>query len=400
MTRGEVVQLCSCAWLNGTNCLSLSETLPLMKTLTITFLLAGILFSFTACKPGHNSELKPGYDKDELLHLLPAMERTYDSADLGGFKTPAPENISRVFRSSVSPFKNRFDIWLTTDRKAVIAIRGSIVDTGAMSFTAAFYCLMVPATGKIKLSDSFTFEYKLAGTQDAGVHLGCLMGLGFISRELLEQVSLRYKEGIRDFIILGHSQGSEIGYFATSYLRYLQDDGKLPADIRFKTYCIAAPKPGNLQYAYDYEKITMGGWAMSVNNILDWVPCIGFTLQSVEDFPKINPFNDPKAFLKSINYTPGKGFDEGLEQFSGLVPAINEQLTQVIHRDVCPRVIRANPGYAEPAVMKSFDYVRAGLNIPLFPDSSYYRLFPNNPATSQVWENHSVYPYYILVKSN
>ena len=371
-----------------------------MKTLTNTFLLVVVLFSFTVCKPDNNSALKPGYDKEELLQLLPVMERTYDSADLGGFRTPAPENISRVFRSSVSPFKNRFDIWLTADHKAVIAIRGSIVDTGAMSFTAAFYALMVPASGKIKLSDSFTFEYKLATSADAGVHLGCLMGLGFISRELCEQVSLRYKEGIRDFIILGHSQGSEIAFFATSYLSYLRADGKLPADIRFKTYCIAAPKPGNLQYAYDYEKITMGGWAMSVNNVLDWVPCIGLSLQSVKDFPQINPFNDPKAFLQSINYTPGGGFDEGCKQFSNLVPAINERLTEIIHSEVYPRVIRANPGYTEPELMKSFDFVRAGLNIPLFPDSAYYRLFPNNPATSQVWENHSVYPYYILVKSN
>jgi hypothetical protein len=371
-----------------------------MRYLTTAFLFVVLLLTISACKPEARSPLKPGYDKAELLQLLPVMERTYDSADLGGFKTPAPVNIARVFRSSVSPFKNRFDIWRTSDNKAVIAIRGSIVDTGAMSFTAAFYCYLVPACGKLRLSDSYTFKYKLATREDAGVHLGCLMGLGFISREMLQQIDLLYKDGIRDFIILGHSQGSEIAYFATSYLRYLQADGHLPADIRLKTYCLAAPKPGNLPYAYDYEKITQGGWAMSINNVLDWVPCIGLTLQTVNDFPQISPFIDVKAFLRSINYTPGIKFDEGLQQFSGMVPAINEQLAAIIHRDVYPRVLKANPGYEEPELMKSFDFVRAGLSIPLFPDSAYYKLFPNNPATSQVWENHSVYPYFILVSSN
>lgn len=369
-----------------------------MKTLNLTLLLVALLTAGTACKQNLHEPLKPGYDKAELARLLPVMERTYDSADLGGFKTPEPVNITRVFRSSVSPFKNRFDIWLTGDGVAVIAIRGSIVDSAAMSFTAAFYCHMVPATGSIRLSDSFTFGYQLAADSSAGVHLGCLMGLGFISRELLEQVDLRYTEGIRDFIILGHSQGSEIAYFATSWLRYLQAGGRLAADIRLKTYCIAAPKPGNLQYAYDFERITAGGWALIVNNVLDWVPCIAMTLQSVHDFPPVSPFNNPKAFLKSINYTPGASFDEGFKQFSGLAPALNEQLTAIIRRDVYPRVIRANPGYVEPELMKSFDYVRAGLSIPLYPDSAYFRLFPNNPATSQVWENHSVYPYYVLVR--
>jgi len=368
--------------------------------------MCGILFIFIifevipGCTAKKSSGLAPGYDKCELIEILPAMERTYDSADIGGFKTPIPVNIRQVFRSKVSPLKNRFDIWLTHDQRAVITIRGTIVDTGAMSFSAAFYSLMAPANGKIKISDTGWFEYKLAELPGAGVHLGMLLGLYFISGDLIDQVNARYRDGIRDFIIVGHSQGSGISLLATSYLWYLRKDGKLPADIRFKTYSIATPKIGNLQYVYDYEKLTAGGYALSVNNVIDWVPCIAMTFQATQDFPEVSPFRNIKEFLLGINYTPGPKFDEGFEEFSKAIPKVIDQVTQSIHESVYPKIAMAIPGYIEPECMTSFDFERAGLSVPLVPDKEYYKLFPNDPASFKVWENHSVYPYYILVNLN
>jgi len=371
-----------------------------MKPLTLIIVFSAFLIAFQSCGTKQSTELKPGYDKTELTMLLPVMERTYDSTDIGGFKTPEPTKVKRVFRSKVSPLMNRFDVWITDDKIAILAIRGSIVDTAALSFTAAFYVPMVPAIGKIKMSDSKTFEYKVAELPGAGVHIGMLLALGHISDELLEQIKKQYADGIRDFIILGHSQGSGIGFLATSYIRYLQKDGKLPADFRLKTYLIAAPKTGNVQYAYDYEKITMGGWAMSVNNVLDWVPCIGVTLQSAQDFPKISPFLNLKGFFTDVNYKPGAKFDETAKKFLAVVPAAGDELAKIIHENVYPKVLSAMPGYVEPEFMKTTDFERAGLNIPMIPNADYYKLFPNDTAKSQVWENHSVYPYYILVQSN
>ena len=365
--------------------------------LSSIIIISAILVLITGCgKKG----LQPGYDKKELTALLPVMERTYDSADIGGFKTPEPKDIKRVFRSKVSPLMNRFDVWVTKDKKAILAIRGSIVDTAALSFTAAFYVPMVPAIGKIKMSDTKTFEYKVAELPDAAVHIGMLLGLGHISDELLEQIKKQYADGIRDFVILGHSQGSGIGFLATSYLLYLQKDGKLPKDIKFKTYTIAAPKTGNVQYAYDYEKLTMGGWAMSVNNVLDWVLSIGITLQAAQDFPKISPFMNLKGFFTSVNYKPGEKFDESAKKFLGVVPSAGEEVRKIVHENVYPKVQKVMPGYVEPEFLTTTDFERAGLNIPMVPNAEYYKLFPNDPAKSQVWENHSVYPYYVLVTSN
>jgi len=175
----------------------------------------------------------------------------------------------------------------------------------------------------------------------AAVHLGMLLGLGHISEELVSQINEQYGKGVRDFILLGHSQGSGIGFLATSYIRYLQKDGKLPSDFRLKTYLIAAPKVGNLLYGYDYQKINNGGWAIAVNSVLDWVPCIGLTFQAPIDFPKISPFYDMKGFMASINFIAEPEFDANYSQFLAIGPALTKQMLAIIHENVYPRVIKA-----------------------------------------------------------
>jgi len=368
--------------------------------------LYGVLFVFiilgltSGCKVEKSFGLEPGYNKAELLGIMPAMERAYDSEDIGGFKTPSPENMEQVFRSKVSPLMNRFDIWLTNDKKALITIRGTIIDSAAMSSAAVLYSLMAPANGKIKVSETGWFEYKLTELPDAGVHLGMLLGLYFMSGELVDQINTQYRDGIKDFIIVGHSQGSGNSLLVTSYLWYLRKDGKLPSDIRFKTYSIATPKTGNLQYVYDYEKLTAGGYAISVNNVIDWVPRVPMTFQSIGDFPKVSPFKDIKEFLSGANYTLGPNFDKGFEDFSNVAPKVIDQTTQGIHENVYPKIAKVMPGYVEPECLPSFNFERSGLSVPLVPDSEYYKLFPNDPENFNVWENHSVYPYYILIKSN
>jgi len=368
-----------------------------MRKNTSLLILILLIAGLQGCKEKKISRLVPGYDKTELARLLPVMERTYDSADIGGFRTPSPEGFRRIFRSRTSPLLNRFDIWQGDDQRAVIAIRGTIYDTAALNFSLAFYALMVPAEGRIKMSDTSWFQYKLAELPGAGVHLGVIIALYYLSPEMLQQIRLLYSQGTRDFYILGHSQGSGIGYVVTSWLRYLQKDNKLPSDIQFKTYNIAAPKAGNLRYAQDYENLNSPGYAFSVNNILDWVPSIPLSFQLPGDFPKISPFNDLKGFLTLLSFKPGADFNTKSAAFFKTGTSVVEEMEKVIHEQIYPRIAKQMPGYAEPASMHSFDYERIGTNIPLIPNQEYYKLFPNDPAKSQVWENHSVYPYYLLV---
>lgn len=357
-----------------------------------------IYFALTGCNPQERHSFAPGFDRKELTELMKICERIYDSSDLGGFKTPEPDFFRHVYRSPVSPLINRFDVWTSDDNKAAIAFRGTILDTAGTSFTVNFYALMVPAEGKIRVTDNFEFSYKLSGIKGAAVHLGCLLALATISENLLDQVKSLYSSGVKDYYLIGHSQGAGLAYYATAWMRYLQKDGKLPSDIRFKTYAIAAPKAGNLLFAYDYEKLTLEGWSYSVQNVIDWVPCIPLSYQSTGDFPAIGPFTNIRTFLKDATFPPGPNFDRGYAFYSGAVPVYLDTLSSLIHRFVYPRIARVLPGYKEPAVLHSSNFERIGVTIPLLPDSAYYRKFPNDPRNFSVWENHSVYPYYLLIK--
>jgi predicted esterase len=60
----------------------------------------------------------------------------------------------------------------------------------------------------------------------------------------------------KESYIMGHSQGGAIAYLLTAHLLSLQKENKIPSEIVFKTYCSAAPKPGNLHFAY---ALTSGG---------------------------------------------------------------------------------------------------------------------------------------------
>ncbi len=115
-----------------------------------------------------------------------------------------------------------------------------------------------------------------------------------IERNIKEQ----YANGIKDFIIAGHSQGAAVAFLLRSHLFYRTKEGALPKDIVYKTYCSAAPKPGNLYYAYDYDFINSGNWAFTVVNAADWVPETPFSIQQVTDFNALNPFSNIKKVLK------------------------------------------------------------------------------------------------------
>ena len=106
--------------------------------------------------------------------------------------------------------------------------------------------------------------------------------------------------GKKEFFITGHSQGGALAYLLTAHLLIMQENGIIPSDVRFKTYCSAAPKPGNLYFAYYYEKMTQQGWAYNTVNALDWVPESPFSIQTVNDFNAINPFRDAKKAMKKL----------------------------------------------------------------------------------------------------
>jgi len=358
------------------------------------FLLLLFLFSQTLLSA---QKLQPGFDKAEYRDMLLIAARVVDTPwTPENVKLPMPRDFKFVYRSPTVGLDNKWDFWRSDDGRAVVSVRGTTLEP--VSWLANFYAAMVPATGSIQISNTFTFNYKLAENPRAAVHVGWLVAMACLQGDILEKINAAYREGVRDIILTGHSQGGAITYLLTSHLCFLQKEGKLPHDIRFKTYCSAGPKPGNLYYAYDYEYMTRPGWAFNVVNAVDWVPEVPFSLQTVNDFNNINPFIHAKALIKK------QGFPKNL-----VLKSVYRKMTKPSLKAQCryqkylgkmlsKEVKKALPEFKPPK--KYYDsnhYVRTGTIIVLQPDTAYFQKYPDTDAT-KIFIHHMPGPYYDLLE--
>lgn len=246
------------------------------------------------CSFSFGQQLQAGFDKAEYIELLKAYSRWGDSTFYGDIE--ASTKFHRIYRSPIVGLENSWELYQSPDNTAVISIRGTTAN--ATSWLANFYAAMVPAKGEIQLSDSSVFNYELAKNPKAAVHVGWLLATAFLADDILPKIDSCYASGVKDFIVLGHSQGAAIAYLLTSHLLRQAETGRLPDNITFKTYCSAAPKPGNLYYAYELESQTAGGWCFTVVNAADWVPETPISIQTIDDFNATNPFTNADKVIK------------------------------------------------------------------------------------------------------
>ena len=344
-----------------------------------------------------NAQLRPGFDAAEYLELLSISSLQFDTV-LAEDITPAPSHFSRIYRSPVSGLDNRWELWLRSDQKqAVISIRGTI--NSPASWLANIYAAMQPATGTIQISDSLRFSYKLAENPAAAIHTGWLIALASISNTVREKILENYRNGIKEFLIMGHSQGGAIAYLLRSYLYYETIMGNMPGDIVFKTYCSAAPKPGNLYYAYDYDFITRGGWAFNVVNALDWVPETPFSIQKVTDFNPINPFADIRPVLKKqkLLIRLYGGFVYG--KLTGSTRRAVRRYKRYLGKKLEKPAHKVLPGLKLNGYAHTLNYMRAGTPVVLMPDDAYNKQFPDSPQSkNRIWTHHMIGAYYTLTK--
>ncbi|MCD8540624.1 MAG: hypothetical protein LRY55_13320 [Leadbetterella sp.] len=149
-------------------------------------------------------QLKPGFDKKEYKELLHIFART--TADSSYFKNfPEPEHFKMIYQSKPIGLDNLWDLWLDENNTAVISLRGTTPKPE--SWLANFYAAMVPARGELKLDNEDTFSYELARDPKAAVHVGWLLSTAYLSRDILPRIDSLYKKDVKDFLIVGHSQG-------------------------------------------------------------------------------------------------------------------------------------------------------------------------------------------------
>jgi hypothetical protein len=339
--------------------------------------------------------LRPGFDKEEFMELLRINARFSESAAKAKL-IPLPNRSVFVYKSPVIGLANLWQLWLKDGNVGVISTRGTTRE--GISWLANLYAAQVPAKGTLTIDTNFVFNYDLAQHPHAAVHVGYLLSSAFLIRDMLPKIDSCYKSGIKDFIIAGHSQGGGLSYILTAYFLGLQRLGQLPADIRFKTYTSASPKPGNLYFAYEYEHLTRGGWAFNVTSTEDWVPQTPSTVQTLEDFPTVNPLpllqqsikTQPllkRLFLRKIVKNvmrPSQKTVSVYEKYLGTFTAKN--------------IRKKLPQFKEPTYSRGSNYVRAGAQIVLYPDREYYRKFPVPEDNRDIMFHHSLPPYYYLVE--
>ena len=332
--------------------------------------------------------LKPGFDIAEYQEMLRINAGIYKTVDSTSGAVSKPMHATFQYRSPEMGLNNLYELWNTDGGAAVFCIRGSVDNN--LSWLANLYAAMVPASVKLDIDTDFVFNYKLSNDSNAAVHVGYLISTAFISRDMLSKIDSLYQSGTKDILIVGHSQGGGIGYLLTAYFYQLQDAGRLPRNIRFKTYCSAAPKPGNLYFAYEYENRSFG-WAYQVVNPMDWVPQVPFTVQKHLDLPGRNPTVPIASTIKKQGLKKRIAFKMLKNPSEKAV--VNYQ--KILGKEVSKMVRKYLPNFKEPKYFPSNDYVRTGTQIILSLDEEYFKLF-NERSDDGMMLHHSIEPYYYL----
>lgn len=338
---------------------------------------------------GWTQHLEPGFDKNEYLDLLKITAQVGDSSYIATIKVP--EAYDLAYRSPVFGLDNRWDLYIKGSDLAIISLRGTTQKSE--SWLANFYAAMVPAKGELKLSEEDTFSYNLATNPKAAVHVGWLISTAFLSNDILPKIDSIYCNGIKNIIITGHSQGGAIAYLLTAHFYSLQQQNLLPSDIRFKTYCSAGPKPGNLYFAYDYETKTQNGWAYNVVNSADWVPEVPISIQTVEDFNQVNPFTNARSTIKKQKFLTRLVMNHAFNKLYKPTKRAQKNYQKILGETTSKSVKKFVPGFQPPEYYESNHYVRTGTTIVLEADEAYYKLYPNDDQKPFIHHLHPPYIY-------
>lgn len=357
-------------------------------------LISILTFLWFAMPHSQAQPLQKGFDKSEYLELMKISARTVQSESYAA-KIEAPQHFKRTYVSPVMGLDNLWDLWENEDHtQLVLSIRGTT--TNSVSWLDNFYAAMVPAKGKMQIAEDDFFDYELSPNPRAAVHVGWLISTGFLSRDMLPKINEAYSRGIKNVLVVGHSQGGAIAFLLTAYFYSLQQKNELPADIRFKTYCSAAPKPGNLYFAYTYESLTQEGWAYNVVNAADWVPQTPLSIQTLDDFNNTNPFLGADKMIKKQKFPKNVALKYVYKQLDKPTRTAQKRYEMYLGKMASKAVQNHLPGFVAPTYYPSNDYARCGNTIVLQGAEDYYKIYPE--SKENIFIHHFHPPYIYLAK--
>ena len=365
-----------------------------MKSIFTVAILSFNLLSLPIPANSQGANLRPGFDAAEYADML--WLAFYGISD--SLKDQAVFKLNhgiyeRKLRSPEVGLFNQCEIYLRSDSVVVVSLRGTVPKPE--SWLENFYAGMIPASGSLQLSGEYKFNYKLAERTDAMVHTGWTIGTGFLVKEYLPVLEQLLVRGLRDIIITGHSQGGALSFLNTSFIHYYFKE-KYP-DLRLKTYASAAPKPGNLYYAYDFEHITGNGFAYRVVNTDDWVPESPISVQGLSDFNPVNPLAGAPATIKKQKWPDRVVMKHVYNKMRKGSDKAAHRYQKYLGEGVGKLVKKSLPGFVPPAYSDGSNYMTAGAPIILRPDEAYRQKFPDDPKN--VFVHHMYAPYFFLLNS-
>lgn len=354
-------------------------------TMVLCLLFAGLI-------QAQPKTLQPGFDAVEYAEMLGIIARQVDTP-WTNIKIPLNDKYRLEIRSQHYRPDNRWDLWVSSDSILVLDMHAT---TGSMaSWMENYYAAMIPAKGTWKITDSLTFDYCLSDVPGASVHSGWMCALGFMAADIKQCLDSYVALGYSNIIITGHSQGGALACLFTAWLRHLQVDGKLPGNLIVKTYCSAAPKPGNQYFAWDYTAMTQHGWAFNVINPYDWVPETPFSLQTTRDMNPESPFGNIKTIIRHQRFPMNMVVKHLYNRMNRPLEKTSRRFNHFMGKKVHGQLAKTT-GIAEPTYSGSMYYVAAGEQIVLKPDSTYRTIFCTD--STHAFTHHMLNPYYYLIQ--
>ncbi len=362
-----------------------------MKKIFKYFLIPAILIFFA--NTANSQSLKPGFSYPEYMKMLNILAYQVDTP-WTEMRYEHPKGFKLDYRSPEVALLNRWDLWISEDSTVVISIRGTVGDF--KSWLENFYSAMIPATGTLQLGENEFFEYCFSTDPKSAVHVGWVLAMAYMQTDIETKVDSCLNIGYSNFIVTGHSQGGAIAYLLTADLWLKKNQGGFKNNFNLKTYCSASPKPGNINFACEYEYLTQNGWAYNVVNAADWVPEVPFSIQTLDDFNKTNPFSDKKSALKNQGFIARIVMGHAYNKINRPVKKSVKMFQKYLGKKTYKFVRKALPEFQNPEFAKSNYYVRTGALIVLYPDSAYYSLFPDKPDNK--FTHHMLKPYLYLAE--
>ncbi len=338
------------------------------------------------------AQLKPGFDKEEYAECL-RMASHMDSIRVDSqYLSSKPQRFTRTYASAERGFDNEWELWEDRGSGLTAILLRATVSTN-ISWTANFNAGMVRAQGTCHIGKDV--HYDLCPDSTALTHAGWTACLAYMQEDILHKIDSCYATGKRDFLIAGHSQGGALSFLATAMLRRAQQKGRIASDIRFKTYCSAAPKPGDYVFAMHYEHMTRGGWSFNIINADDWVPETPLSVQRVSDFRPTNPFTQIEELMSGASLSTRIKIRFLMRKLTKPTNRAVKNLTKYLGKTVGEMLKSQRVEFDTPIYENVANFVRTGQTIVLMPTEKYYIRHPHK--ATDAFEHHQYNAYEELI---